>query len=56
MSPPVWVAWIEIVVAYVNRGAAWSPPVWVAWIEMMYSGANYDEWLSRHPCGWRGLK
>ena len=34
MSPPVWVAWIEI--PYVTRFYKWeeSPPVWVAWIEI----------------------
>ena len=34
VSPPVWVAWIEI--AYIIKVHLYetSPPVWVAWIEI----------------------
>ena len=35
MSPPVWGAWIEIVVNAVNDVMnGMSPPVWGAWIEI----------------------
>ena len=34
-SPPVWVAWIEILMTRRRNGRkARSPPVWVAWIEI----------------------
>ena len=33
-SPPVWVAWIEIITTSLIRIQLRSPPVWVAWIEI----------------------
>ena len=57
VSPPVWVAWIEIKDNLTRKkGETPSPPVWVAWIEIREHGENAQKIDSRHPYGWRGLK
>ena len=50
-SPPVWVAWIEIVKYRGRRSDTKSPPVWVAWIEMPYVTRFY-KWQESSPPVW----
>ena len=39
-SPPVWVAWIEILARTHTSAGAGSPPVWVAWIEIEFKAIS----------------
>ena len=55
-SPPVWVAWIEILFYCWPDPVTMSPPVWVAWIEIKEYIQEDCEINGRHPYGWRGLK
>ena len=49
-SPPVWGAWVEIVMSIISTPCLWSPPVWGAWVEM--GAGREDSAMSKSPPVW----